>query len=84
MAELEFLTLYILCAKTFVYTWNDDVLTTVTPYADAEDIWQNELKAARKQIDELKTREADLLQRAQYLEAVSSSFKKHFYLFIRS
>ena len=31
MAEAEFLTLYILCAKTFVYTWNDDVFTIFIP-----------------------------------------------------
>ena len=31
MAEADFLTLFKLCPKTFVYTGNYDVLSTVTP-----------------------------------------------------
>ena len=31
MSEADFLTLFKLCAKTFVYTESDEVFSTVTP-----------------------------------------------------
>ena len=48
MAEAEFLTLYILCVKTFVYTENDDVFSTVTPGSPTRENDTNRMKQCYK------------------------------------
>ena len=40
IAEADILTVFKLCAKTFVYSGNDDVFSTVTPPINFIEEWQ--------------------------------------------